>query len=69
MNLSLWDYFFTCIALLLVIEGILPFSSPQRWRIMMIRIAGQHDNMIRGFGFMTMIVGALLMYLVHLGIL
>ena len=67
MNDSMLNVTLTAIALMLVMEGILPFLSPNKFRQFMARIANQHDKAIRIMGFVTMIAGAMLMTLVHYG--
>lgn len=57
--------FLTAIALVLVIEGILPFLAPQAWKRMMFQLASQSDRAIRIIGLISLLLGALLMYLVH----
>lgn len=59
-------YFLTAVALLLVIEGIMPFLYPSRWRQMMIRLATLQDKGLRIMGFLSMFAGVLLLYLLHL---
>lgn len=61
--------FLTAIALVLVIEGILPFLAPLAWKRMMLQLASQSDRAIRIVGLISLLLGALLMYLVHSGIL
>jgi uncharacterized protein len=63
------SYFLTALALVMVIEGILPFLSPGKWRDMIITLSSKSERTIRIFGFASMMVGALLMALVHSGIL
>lgn len=64
-----WPLFVSAIGLVLVVEGIIPFLSPTMWRNMMIRMLDRKDRVIRIIGFFSMIVGAILVYLVHSGIL
>lgn len=61
--------FLTAFALVLVFEGIIPFLSPNLWRRMMLKIVMRNSKSIRIMGFVSMILGALLMYLIHSGIL
>ena len=49
-------------ALMLIIEGILPFLAPSSWRDMFRRITEFSDGQIRFFGLSSMIVGLLLLY-------
>jgi uncharacterized protein len=49
-------------ALMLIIEGILPFLAPSLWRETFRRITEFGDGQIRFFGLSSMIVGLLLLY-------
>lgn len=49
-------------ALLLIIEGILPFLAPSMWREMFRRITEFSDGQIRFFGLSSMLAGLLLLY-------
>lgn len=53
------------LALVLVIEGILPFLKPNTWRKTMGRIATQPDNALRMIGFISMMIGVVLLYWVR----
>ena len=53
------------LSLVLVIEGILPFASPRRWRALAASIATVDDRTIRLVGLGSMVGGTLLLYLVH----
>ncbi len=59
----------TAVALVLVIEGIIPFISPRLWREMMARLCGRSDISIRVIGFISLLAGACLMYVVHAGLI
>lgn len=52
-------------ALLMVFEGILPFLSPQKWREFIQTISQLNDKIIRRFGFISMLLGAVLLIAVH----
>ena len=47
-------------ALMLIIEGLLPFVVPQVWRDMFRRIIAMTDGQIRFFGLTSMVAGVLL---------
>jgi uncharacterized protein YjeT (DUF2065 family) len=49
-------------ALMLVIEGILPFLFPAQWRETFRRITQLSDGQIRFFGLTSMIAGLLLLF-------
>lgn len=55
------DDFLRAIALVMVIEGMLPFLSPSRLRISFLRIAAMDDKSLRRMGFVTMIAGVVLL--------
>jgi uncharacterized protein len=49
-------------ALMLIIEGILPFLAPMVWRETFRKIIQFSDGQIRFFGLSSMLVGLLLLY-------
>ena len=51
------------VALMLVIEGLLPFLAPRTWRETFQRLMQLSDGQIRFFGLTSMIVGLLLLFL------
>ncbi|MCC6473368.1 MAG: DUF2065 domain-containing protein [Burkholderiales bacterium] len=51
------------VALMLVIEGVLPFLAPHLWRDMFRRIVAMTDGQIRFFGLSSMLLGLLLLYI------
>ena len=55
------DLLLGAIALMLVLEGLLPFLSPQRWRSMFQRATQLSDGQIRFVGLSSMIVGVVLL--------
>lgn len=57
--------FLVALSLVLVIEGILPFLSPRRWRALAATIATVDDRTVRVVGLGSMISGIVLLYLVH----
>ncbi len=56
---TLW----AALALVLVIEGLLPFLSPPRWRRMFEQILQMSDGQIRFFGLGSMLLGLILLWL------
>lgn len=51
--------------LMLVLEGVMPFLYPQRWRLMVARLATTDDKMLRIFGLISMLFGTALLYVIH----
>lgn len=60
-----WTEILTAVALLLVIEGMLPFVGPGRYKQLVAQIAGLSDNQLRTFGLTTMVAGLLLLFIVR----
>jgi len=59
----MWDDFIRAIALVLVIEGMLPFLSPDGWRQAMIQAGRLPNKALRSVGFASMLFGVLILYL------
>ena len=55
--------FLMALALMLVIEGLLPFLAPNLWRETFRRIIKMSDGQIRFFGLTSMLIGLLLLLL------
>ena len=49
-------------ALMLVIEGILPFTSPKLWREIFRKLVEMTDGQIRFAGLASMVVGLILLF-------
>ena len=49
-------------ALMLVIEGLLPFISPPRWRAVFERATRMSDGQIRFVGLASMVAGLVTLY-------
>jgi len=61
----MWEAIATALALVLVIEGIMPFLNPGRMRRMLIMVSQLDDTTLRVIGLTSMTIGVLLLYLVH----
>jgi len=57
--------FLMAFALMLIIEGLLPFLAPKLWRDTFRRITQMSDGQIRFFGLTSMLIGLLLLFLVR----
>ncbi len=55
--------FLMALALMLILEGVLPFLSPNLWRETFRRITQMSDGQIRFVGLSSMIVGLALLLL------
>lgn len=61
----MWQDLGVALCLVLVIEGILPFLYPQRWKEMVIMAADVDDRTMRIVGLTSMILGIGLLYLIR----
>ena len=52
-------------ALLFIIEGILPFISPRKWRQFMAIMSHQSEGFIWKMGLFNMILGVAMLYVVR----
>jgi len=55
----------TAFALMLVIEGVLPFLMPELWRQTFRKLTEMSDGQIRFIGLTSMLAGLLLLYIVR----
>jgi len=60
-----WQDLATALCLMLLIEGILPFLYPRRWREMVAMLAEVDDRTMRVIGLVSMLLGTGLLYLVR----
>jgi uncharacterized protein YjeT (DUF2065 family) len=59
----LWDTVLAALALMLVIEGLLPFLSPGSWRTVFERATRMSDGQIRFLGLTSMLAGVAMLLL------
>ncbi len=62
-----WSDLFAAFALYLVLEGLLPFASPSRWRSSLAMLSRLSDPQLRVFGMSIILVGLVLLLLVRAG--
>ncbi|MCP4301175.1 MAG: DUF2065 domain-containing protein [Gammaproteobacteria bacterium] len=60
-----WTEILTAVALVFVLEGILPFISPAKYRQMVAEITRLSDSTIRNIGLVVMVAGLLLLFVVR----
>jgi len=61
----MWQDVFTAFALYLVIEGMIPFIGPNRFRQVVAEISKLSDNHLRATGLTVMIAGLVLLFIVR----
>jgi len=60
-----WSEWLVALSLVLVLEGIIPFVYPQRWRQLVALLAQQSDKAIRISGLVSMLIGLGLLMIVR----
>ncbi|MDH3416570.1 MAG: DUF2065 domain-containing protein [Gammaproteobacteria bacterium] len=60
-----WTEILTACALLLVLEGILPFVGPNRYKQLVAQIVRLSDNQLRAAGLTAMVAGLGLLFFVR----
>lgn len=63
--MDFWQVLPVALALVFIIEGAMPFISPNRWRNMLALVAQMDDRVIRNIGLGSMLFGVVLLYLVN----
>jgi len=61
----MWHELAIAFCLMLVIEGILPFISPGRWRKMLLVLDQIDDNTMRMIGLGSMLTGTVLLLMIN----
>ena len=61
----MWHDLLVAVALVMVIEGIMPFLSPTQCRRALQLASQMDDKSLRSLGFASMAVGLVLLYLVR----
>ena len=61
----MWDDFWAALALVLVIEGMLPFLNPGGWRRLLLTLTRADDRSLRIAGLVFMLAGVALLYWVR----
>ncbi len=60
----MWEDLVRALCLMLVIEGILPFLYPARWRQLVAALADVSDRQLRVAGLISMLVGVALLFII-----
>jgi len=62
----MWNDLLVAIALVLVVEGIIPFLAPEKFRQAMIRLVQMPDQVLRVVGLASMTIGIIILYILKL---
>ena len=60
-----WTEILTALALVLIIEGMVPFVGPRKYRQIVAQMALLSDNHLRTVGLVVMISGVVLLFVVR----
>ena len=60
-GIGVWDLLLGAFALMLVVEGLLPFISPPKWRDVFERATRMSDGQIRFIGLSSMLAGLVML--------
>ncbi len=61
----MWSELLTAVALVLILEGIMPFMNPDGLRKMFTLALQLDDSTLRFVGLSSMVAGLVLLYVVH----
>jgi hypothetical protein len=61
----MWHQLAIAVCLMLVLEGIVPFLYPARWRALVTVLAGIEDRTLRITGLASMLTGLVLLWLIN----
>lgn len=61
----MWESLLTAVCLMMILEGIMPFLYPGKWRRLVATLANVDDKSLRLMGLITMLIGLGVLYLVR----
>lgn len=62
----MWQELLTALSLFLILEGIIPFISPSKYRNFVERMSQLEDGNLRFIGLVSMLIGLLLLFLIRI---
>ena len=60
-----WSDLFAGVAFYLILEGLLPFATPQGWRRGLAALAQLEDKQLRTMGLLVVVAGLVLLFAVR----
>jgi uncharacterized protein YjeT (DUF2065 family) len=60
----MYEYWLLGLAMMLVIEGVVPFMLPELWRETFRKLVALSDGQLRFVGISSMLAGLLMLYLI-----
>jgi uncharacterized protein YjeT (DUF2065 family) len=61
----MWHELAIAFCLLLVLEGLMPFLAPAKWKQMLVSVSQVEDRQLRIIGLISMLSGVGLLYLIN----
>jgi len=61
----MWQEIMTAFCLMLILEGMIPFLYPDRWKNVVKKLAEVDSRSMRMMGLASMLIGALSLYMVR----
>lgn len=61
----MWEHLGIAVCLMLILEGILPFLYPGRWRQLVATLATVSDKQLRTMGLVSMLIGVIALCLLN----
>ncbi len=62
----MWSELLVAIALVLVIEGVIPFLAPEKFRRALAQLVQMPDQVLRVVGLASMTLGIIVLYIIRL---
>jgi len=62
---DLWRELAIAVCLVFILEGVMPFLYPARWRRLVAQLAVVDDRTMRMTGLISMLIGLCLLYIVN----
>lgn len=63
--MDVWHQLAVAVAMVFILEGIIPFVAPRRWQNLVRVIAELDNSALRTMGLISMLFGLALLYLVN----
>lgn len=63
--MDFWQVLPVAVALVLILEGLMPFLSPATWRNMVQQLSEASDDVLRYMGLAMMALGVVLLYVLN----
>ncbi len=62
----MWNELLVAVALVLVIEGVIPFLAPEKFRRALAQLVQMPDQVLRVVGLASMTLGIIVLYIIRL---